>query len=69
MVRYFPVDVIVFCCYVIVFFGSKEIGMIRYFPVPFLLEFFGISAAFVWRKTLFRHHLLFQASVSFLKTL
>ena len=38
---YFPVGVIVFCCYVIVFF--EKIGMIRYFPVPFLLRFLNNS--------------------------
>ena len=39
MFGYFPVGVIIICCYVIVFCGRK-IGMIRYFPVPFYASSF-----------------------------
>ena len=58
-------------CYVRIFSGRK-IRNDKVFPGSFLLRSltisFGIKAgrAFVWRKTMFLHHLLFQGSVSFL---
>ena len=43
MFGYFPVGVIVFFAVMLKYFAVEKIGIIRYFPVPFLLRVLNLS--------------------------